>query len=487
MKTTNLHEIEHEKNNDSNKKSLKRIASLDFQRGLAIWMMVFLHVFNHIYDFSWVDIGTIFNDAPVLFALFVIMAGFFGGWAGYFLLISSVVNSYTMTKRAQRGQNLEKSLVKQVFTGIGILVAGRMAEGFGYYGYFGRVFRSGNSLLEANTWNDPIAASFIWRRIFMLEALQIIGWSMIIMASVHYLLMRNGGFENLKKNIAVYASLAILVLILSPFIWLWIDNLNWFVPPESKFLTYGYTDIVYYSQWPSEFLQAENASITTYFCVLLAGDLYPFFPFLSTSFIGALFGLALAQPKPSTKIPLLGLIITLAIFSIGIFAAIFMGLEVTFERPDIAYYCFLLGTQFGIMTLLLWLVEFRGKSQSFGNNIVVKYFRIWGTLALTIFVLQIYSIVPRAILNPLFQMDLMSGRFSKEEFGIVFFFAFLTVLFYDLLIWLWAKINFKWSFEWIIVHLTAKFSKMDASSRLNFKEILNEVHWLDFKELSKKD
>ena len=30
--------------NETQKPYLKRIASLDFQRGIAIWMMVFLHV-----------------------------------------------------------------------------------------------------------------------------------------------------------------------------------------------------------------------------------------------------------------------------------------------------------------------------------------------------------------------------------------------------------------------------------------------------------
>ncbi|UJG43716.1 MAG: heparan-alpha-glucosaminide N-acetyltransferase domain-containing protein [Candidatus Heimdallarchaeum endolithica] len=43
------------------KSKIRRIASLDFQRGLAIWMMVFLHVWNHIYDFSWIDLEQYFK------------------------------------------------------------------------------------------------------------------------------------------------------------------------------------------------------------------------------------------------------------------------------------------------------------------------------------------------------------------------------------------------------------------------------------------
>jgi len=76
---------ENEEIENKGKSKIRRIASLDFQRGLAIWMMVFLHVWNHIYDFSWIDLGTIFQEANFLFGIWVIFCGFFGGWAGYFL------------------------------------------------------------------------------------------------------------------------------------------------------------------------------------------------------------------------------------------------------------------------------------------------------------------------------------------------------------------------------------------------------------------
>ena len=60
---------------------MKRIASIDFLRGLAIWMMVFLHVFNHKYDWSWVSvvgIENIFKYTNVFFAIFILFSGFFG-------------------------------------------------------------------------------------------------------------------------------------------------------------------------------------------------------------------------------------------------------------------------------------------------------------------------------------------------------------------------------------------------------------------------
>ena len=185
-------------NSPSHKKPLKRIASLDFQRGLAIWMMVFLHVFNHMYDYSWIEIDTLFDGtAPTYLGIFFVLVAYLGGWAGYFILISGVVTAYTAVKAATKAEGKQASqlLLKHVLTGVGILFAGFITEGFCYYGYFGRIIRSGGSLFSAATWNNPTALSAIWRRVFLMEALQIIGWCEILNGVVLYVLLRGNGFQ----------------------------------------------------------------------------------------------------------------------------------------------------------------------------------------------------------------------------------------------------------------------------------------------------
>jgi len=128
----------------------------------------------------------------------------------------------------------------------------------------------------------------------------------------------------------------------------------------------------------------------------------------------------------------------------------------------------------------------RGKSQKFENNPVVKYFRLWGMFALSIFSLQIYSLVPRAIFNPLFKnLNLMSEKFALSQVWWVLMFAVITVLFYDILLWLWSRINFMFSFEWLIIRL-ASLPMKQVSPRLNVKEMLHEAEWLNYKELSGK-
>jgi hypothetical protein len=134
---------------------------------------------------------------------------------------------------------------------------------------------------------------------------------------------------------------------------------------------------------------------------------------------------------------------------------------------------------------MLRLVEYRGKSQKFGNNIIVKYLRTWGTISLSIFALQIYHLVPYAVFNTAFpSVDVLGGKFTPETEWWIMLLAFVTILFYDLLIWLWGRINFFLSFEWMIIKFTNIATKEKSTDRLNHKKILNEIEWMDYKELS---
>lgn len=82
---------------------MKRIATLDFQRGLAIFMMVFFHSMQHLYDFGWVrDVENLLK-MNFLIVIGILLMVFFVGWAGYFLIISAIVNALAMSKRASKG------------------------------------------------------------------------------------------------------------------------------------------------------------------------------------------------------------------------------------------------------------------------------------------------------------------------------------------------------------------------------------------------
>lgn len=463
-------------------KRMKRIASIDFLRGLAIWMMVFLHVFNHKYDYSWVfdaGIENIFQITNPFFAIFILFSGFFGNWVGIFILVSGVVNTVSFVKRVSRGDATSRVFLKQIMTGFGILIAGFIAESFGYYGYFGELIKTGKPF-TASTWADSAIVSKIWTQIFRMEALQIIGYLMIIIAIFLFFLNRNDGYKKVKRNLFIILGLIVVIAVTTPFLWYASEQINWLIPASAS-------ENVYHLTWPSMDMQVENASFGTYLMMVLTGDYYPLFPYLITSLVGVGFGIVLAMEKPTKRLPLWGLLTTIILGAIGAITATFMHFDINFERPTFPFFFMLLASQVGLMTLLLWLVEYRGKSQKFGNNIIVKYFRIWGVLSLSIFVLQIYHLVPYAIFNPAFKaVNVLGGQFGQGGEFWVLLLAFITILFFDLIVWVWARFNFVLSLEWMIQRLSSLSTK-EKPDKLNFKKILNEVEWIDYKKLSGRE
>ncbi len=459
---------------------IKRLASLDFQRGLAIWMMVFLHVFNHMIDYSSVDAGQLFSGVPpytFINSAFFAFSGYFGNWIGYFIIISAIVNAYATTKKALAGFPPGKLFAKQIVTGFGILLAGVITESFGYYGYFGSVISSGN-FFQAATWTDPANVAALWQRFFLMEALQIIGWCMILTAIIQYFLYRRDGVQKFTRNLIILGVLTLLIFILSPVIWHFVDNWAIWKPVP------GTSPGDYHYSWPSDQLQAYNHSFLSWFMTIIAGDYYPLFPYLGQSLLGAIMGVAIAHPKPHRKLPWMGFGLFLALLIAGGLCAWLLPFDISFERPTMGFFFFLMAEQVGAIVLRFYLIDWRGKGERFANNIVMKYFRTWGMVALTIFALQIWSFVPRAIFNwTIPSMNLLSEQFpAGDRSWIVLIFAIVTILFYDLLIWLWAQINFIGTFEWIIIKLGVVITKQ-PSKRLNFKYMLNEVAWMNYQPL----
>ena len=455
-------------------KNSRRIASLDFQRGLAIWLMTFLHAFEHLYNYTWVKKNPEeVLELPKVVLLVGLFVGFFASWNAYFLLISSIVNSLAMTKKVASGQSAKRMLLKQIITGFGIVLVGYLSNSFGYIGYFGNVIRYGR-------WGDAYP---IWSGFFGMYTLQIIGYCMIITGVLHYVLIRNDGYLKFKRNLLVYGLLAIVIIVVSPFIHNWVDNLPWeaptYIPPEV-----GLGDNY---QWPSVHFQANNASFKAWILSLLAGDMEPLFPYLATSFSGAMVGLCLARPKPHKRLPLIGGGIALLLMTLG---GVFMLLGfVTLgnNRPDTGNFLLMLGGQLGVVFLLLRLIEYRGRGEQFANRKIVKHFRLWGMISLSVYCLAIFELLPRWIIgttyNLLYSSEtnlLHSSLFGYGEEYKAMLIAVAIILSFELVVYSWAKSNFKYSFEWFIIKLQG-FSTKLSSHRLNVELIMNNTHWENYR------
>ncbi len=410
----------------------------------------------------------------MLVIISVLLIALFSGFAGYFLLISAIVNSLAMTKRAARDFSPEKIMLKQVITGLGLLVAGAITEGLFYYGYLGNSIRGsitqGISAFRVTSFWDQFGRAF-----FTMETLQAIGWCMIINGIIHYFLMRKKGYQKQKRNTIIYTVLAFIIIASSYFVWTGVDNylIN----------TKGF------SAWPSEFVANDYPSITTYILTVLTGDLEPLFPFLAVSFIGSIIGLVLAKPKVPRKFPRYLGYSTLLFFVLGgIVLAVgevtkdpLIQFDFTWFRPNLSYFLILIGIWIGLIALLLRLVEFRGKGEEFATSRAGRYFRLWGIIALTVFSLQIFSMLPKWLFSFLVPENLLLHKIlPKGSEGYVILLTLMIVFVYDLMIRLWSKVNFKFSFEWFILKASSKGSGYPVSQRLNTKRIIDETEWINF-------
>ena len=452
---------------------MKRIATLDFQRGFAIWMMVFLHSVQHLYDISWATNVNVLFEENVLVIASVILLALFSGFAGYFLLISAIVNSLAMTKRAARDFSPERILIKQLITGLGLLIAGAITEGLLYYGYLGISIRGsvtqGISAFQVTDFWGKFGRAF-----FTMETLQAIGWCMIINGIIHYFLIRKKGYQKQKRNVIIYTVLAFIIIASSYFVWTGVDSYL--------------INVRGFSDWPSEGVARSNPTITTYLLTVLTGDLEPLFPFLATSFVGSIIGLVLAKPKVYRKFPRHLWYATLLFFALGgIVLAIgeitenpLIQFDFTWFRPNLSYFLILMGIWIGLIALLLRLVEFRGRGEDFATSKPGRYFRLWGIIALSVFSLQIFSMLPKWIFSFLIPENLLIDKLPKYSEGYVILLSLMIVASYDLLIRLWSKVNFKYSFEWFILRVASKGSGYTISQRLNTKRILDETEWIDY-------
>jgi hypothetical protein len=448
-----------------------RVVSLDFQRGIAICLMVVLHTFEHLYDYSWAiaDPQRALTLPPAVLAVGGV-AAYVGSWNAYFLLISATVNALAMTRRMGDGVRARVALGRQVLTGVGLLLLGVVVGSFMYDGYIGMALRTGD-------WGNTRP---LRHGIFSMGTLHMIGWSTLINGVVHVLLMRAGGHRRTRTNILVFACLALAVVIASPFLHQWVDGMDWRVPDVAP----AEFKLGEHKTWPSAHVQEFNASPRAWLFATLAGDLEPLFPYLATSFVGSIIGLALADRAEHRRLLTIGSCAAAGAIVVGAVFALSGSFTPGNNRPPIGNYLLMLGGQVGAMMLMLWLVEFRGDPMRFANRPLVRGLRLWSMASLSIFSLEILQLPLRwvfgaaaglAMGQPVNMMR--HGFFGYGQEALAFLVALGVVLCFHVLVKLWSRANFKYGFEWAIVRL-ASLGSGRVSTRLDVERLMNNTEWM---------
>ena len=443
----------------------RRLVTLDFLRGVAIFGMTLFHILFKMYDVeSFMANPDEILNFPIIVLIIMGIFAYLGSWYGFFLFISSVVNSYVFTTKSRANIEPSKLLVKQTMSGVILIILAYFIEGIiGYYGDIGYSIRN----LE---WSN---FGYFKVEILWIQTLQIIGLCLIINGLLLFLLLRNDGYKKVIRNITIFACLILIILVFTPFISDWIANSNWAYPPEEV-------------GWPDIGFVYKNRSARTWFLTIINGPKQPLFPYLASSFMGALIGTILANPKPTRRILLWFSLAGILMIATGVILIV-AGLPFTFleQPPAITTYLLRLGGQVCLLMTLLATVEFRGKGSTFANRRIVKYFRRWSILSLTIYSLHVLELLPRWILSLILQKRpgynfMEEGIIGRGQEHWMFLAIIFILLFYELVVRLFIHFKMKGSLEWVFVKIQTLFKGI-KSSKIASDLLGDEVQWISYR------
>ncbi|MHA1683469.1 MAG: heparan-alpha-glucosaminide N-acetyltransferase domain-containing protein [Promethearchaeota archaeon] len=452
---------------------MKRYPSIDFLRGLAIFIMIFLHSIMR-----WLDQGAVedaVNDgtSELIFVILYIVFLFLGGWAGFFLMVSAIGNMISMYKGLKRGLSPNKLIMRQIIGGCLLLVFAFLSEGvIGYHGALGDL------VLGYDNWFNTALY-----RGYHVETIHAVAWCVIINGIVQGILSRNGGFKNIKKNIKIYAILAVVVVALTQFVWWGMDAIS----PTGDFSD-GIYSVTGHPWFYGDLLKDTwYMNILKVFLAPLAGIPEPIFPFLAVSFIGSIIGLYLMQVSeqegiPSRKPLKMGMWIAFIMVMIGVTACVIglvtmsgdiftnltlllnngysvPGIENAIGIIWLPWFLLLTGTQLGLILLIFRLVEFRGKAEVFAKKTTM--FRRFGLVAFSVYNFEFLDVLitfPLSLIPgfPAYQTDVYDRY-------LIWVPVILIILFWHGFLKLWEKVNYVFGLEWFIAKISEKLIPMKKS------------------------
>lgn len=486
---------------------MKRFASLDFLRGLAILIMICLHIISHVLDLDllFADI----NNQPIINLVLLVVLPFLGGLAGFFLLTSAISNMVSMYKVLEKGSSVKNLVVKQVVGGFLLLIFAMLAEGLiGYLGAFGNLVGDlGGTLNWTGYANTALTR---WNHF---EAIHTIAWCVIVNGIIQGILSRNDQWKNVPRLIRSYLIIAVIMVVLTVPVWI---GMSIVVPgyPWAKSTLSGadiYTPKIGTDPWWYVLISP--------FLTPLAAPMEPLFPYLAVSCIGSIIGIVMSQPKEKipphfTKKVLLaglmmfiigaiGVVITIVgvMDQAGFMQAVYIYKDISFHRhwfPDQPKYGpflnysswlwqFLVLNGFGLAftMLVIYLTEFRGVGGRFANFRTVTIVRRFGFTAFTNYNNQWYYTLVWILVS----LAITGERRAHMLWGGVIVVLLFSVLAYHYIMRLWEKVGYVGSIEWMIGSIAAVLipAKRDPTKKalkwwqrgqLDVKNAFYEAEWL---------
>ena len=426
---------------------MKRVVTLDVLRGIAIFVVILSHVFIYVVDFS------IFDPVGGSKFLLILLSPliFLGKWKGFFLMISAASQLYSMNKGFQSNSSPFIVFLKQILNGVLLLLIA----------YIFKIFLLPGAVLYQYIFNgvwDPAARI---SAIQFSDTLESIALSRIIVASIYYLMTRGKGLFKPYRNLIIFGALCITVIVLRPVVIQWVFNNTGLTP----------TSI------PSTPASSWKERLRLVFYANLIGHQQPLFPFVSSAFFGAMYGIVFTQKS----LPKKKFLRTAFFISLGL---LFLGLGLLPFTEDIiadfwthlhaTWMLFVnLGFQSMCFLLMMYLIEFHPNNAKTVRRL--RFFRRFGMLSMSIFCMELVDLIPRWLFTQIFKINLITGK--TGNMGILLLLVIVTLAFWYGIIRLWELARFYGSLEVFLKFLTGLlfWKKPNLKDPLNSNQILYNV------------
>jgi hypothetical protein len=432
--------------------SQTRVITLDVLRGIAIIVVVLSHVFIKLVDYSIFDpttssIWTLILLAPLIFL---------GKWKTFFLLISAAGHVFSLNKKI-----VQSVKMNQIF--INDLIKGIIQLGIAYL-YKLILLPSSTLSRFIFTGNWDISPSILGMGFS--DTLEIIALSRIFITTI-YLLLNKISFPTSKElqwlwHIGVLGFFMILTIFLTPLFQMLLLKLTGLTP---------YTicsSVGVDSGWDRLY----RIILSWFF-----GYQEPIFPFISSAFAGAIFGLIFSQEFSSRrKFNNIVIFISIGFIIFGLILMIFSQ-DIVADLWSHLHASWLLFVNLGAQSLLVIgfinLIEF--KSHNFQIIRRLRFFRRFGLLSLSIYCFELIDLFPRWIFTSIFEIDLIHGKSSN--FLLLLCLIIVTISIWSVLLVIWEKIYFWGSIEsWVYLIMCIILNKRPQKDPLKSHIILYNVN-----------
>ena len=416
---------------------MKRILYLDTLRGFLILYVVFIHAVLLIIfqaNYEYIDILPTWLLA-LMFPLLIIAM-----WGPMFSMMSATTNTYLVYHELEKGNSMKQIMRARMSSYILIVLVHFINMSFfiHYIPLDDEIYRSliaGS--LETGQLTLPNVLMFLNSGTLLL-----IGLSGLLINMLLLVLWRKNKQRNIKTTVAIFIGLAILFLVIRPFLYPFINNFIIRLVDQSQLV---------------------GAILLSW---LFLGQ-FGLIPMAAVPFFGVIFGLLLATNSAKRTIIRFGVLSSVGMLVLSLlFIGVFGIPDLTLPYWPVSMVAFNLMLMIIVTTILISRYEFASRKNRINLVKRTMFLRRFSMITLSMFVFE--SII--AVLWSRLFMMVFLDPFPFNVGADLLFIACVLGSWY-VIARFWEKIDFKYSIEWFLIQIMAKITGR-SSQKLNVQSVL---------------